>query len=85
MGILQSASRIHVVGAGGIGVSAVARLLRHEGKAVTGSDVARNETVDELIEGGIPVSIGHHATNLPADADLVVYSGAVPATNPERE
>src|SRR5512142_1514139 len=84
MGIIDSASRIHVVGAGGIGVSAVARLLLHEGKKVTGSDVTRNETVDELIALGIPVAVGHHAANLPADADLVVYSDAVPKANPER-
>src|SRR5688572_10391167 len=84
MGILDSASRIHVIGAGGIGVSAVARLLRHEGKEVTGSDVSRNETVDELIAAGIPVAVGHKAENLPEGADLVVYSGAVPPTNPER-
>ncbi|HSD11972.1 MAG TPA: Mur ligase domain-containing protein, partial [Patescibacteria group bacterium] len=84
MGIIDSVSRVHVIGAGGIGVSAVARLLLHEGKKVTGSDVARNETVDELIALGIPVAVGHHAANLPADADLVVYSDAVPKANPER-
>lgn len=84
MGILDSASRIHMIGAGGIGVSAVARLLKHEGKQVTGSDGSRNETVDELIAAGIPVTVGHRAENIPAGTDLVVYSGAVPTTNPER-
>lgn len=84
MGIMDSASRIHVIGAGGIGVSAVARLLKHEGKQVTGSDGSHNETVDELIAAGIPVSVGHRAENLPVGTDLVVYSGAVPAANPER-
>lgn len=84
MGILDTTKRVHVIGAGGIGVSAVARLLRHEGKEVTGSDVARNETVAELIDAGIPVAVGHAEENLPDGADLVVYSGAVPASNPER-
>ncbi|HTM68140.1 MAG TPA: UDP-N-acetylmuramate--L-alanine ligase [Candidatus Binatia bacterium] len=84
MGFLDTTKRVHVIGAGGIGVSAVARLLRHEGKEVSGSDVARNETVDELIVSGIPVTVGHDAANLPDGADLVVYSGAVPPSNPER-
>ncbi|HTK04891.1 MAG TPA: UDP-N-acetylmuramate--L-alanine ligase [Candidatus Eisenbacteria bacterium] len=84
MGILDTTKRVHVIGAGGIGVSAVARLLRHEGKEVTGSDVARNETVDELIASGIPVTVGHKAENVPEGTDLVVYSGAVPPANPER-
>jgi UDP-N-acetylmuramate--alanine ligase len=84
MSILDSASRIHVIGAGGIGVSAVARLLKHEGKQVTGSDGSRSETVDELVASGIPVSVGHRAENLPAGTELVVYSGAVPPSNPER-
>ena len=84
MSFLDSFSKVHIIGAGGIGVSAVARLLQHEGKTVTGSDVARNETVEELIVEGIPVAVGHEADNIPQGTDLVVYSDAVPVTNPER-
>jgi UDP-N-acetylmuramate--alanine ligase len=84
MSFLDSLKKVHVIGAGGIGVSAVARLLLHEGKTVTGSDVARNETVDELNSAGMAVEVGHIAANLPSDADLVVFSDAVPSDNPER-
>lgn len=74
---------VHVVGVGGIGVSAVAKMLAHEGVRVTGSDVAASETTAELEDAGIPVAIGHDAANLPDDAETVVYSGAVPDDNPE--
>ncbi len=83
--MLETVRRAHVIGAGGIGVSAVAKLLKHAGASVTGSDVARNESVAELEQMGIPIAIGHAAANVPADADLIVYSGAVPVGNPERE
>ncbi len=84
MAFLDGITRVHVIGAGGIGVSAVAKLLRHQGKAVSGSDLGRSEAVGELERLGVPVAAGHAAANLPADADLVVYSDAVPADNPER-
>lgn len=84
MTFMDSFRRVHVIGAGGIGVSAVARLLAHAGKQVTGSDVARGEITDDLAAAGISVAIGHDAANLPADADLVVFSDAVPPSNPER-
>ena len=84
MALFAGVKKVHVVGAGGIGVSAAAKLLAHEGKIVTGSDVGRNEAVGELEAAGISVTIGHAAANLPADADLLVYSSAVPETNPER-
>jgi len=85
MAFFDGISRVHVIGAGGIGVSAVAKLLAHAGKKVSGSDVARNEATRELEAAGIPVAIGHAAANVPAEADLAVYSSAVPENNPERQ
>lgn len=76
--------RVHLIGIGGIGVSALARLFLHWGSAVSGSDVKRSEITDELGELGVVISIGHAAENIPADVELVVYSPAVPADNPER-
>ncbi|MFA6603474.1 MAG: UDP-N-acetylmuramate--L-alanine ligase [Patescibacteria group bacterium] len=84
MSLFEGVKKVHMVGAGGIGVSAAAKLLAHEGKIVTGSDLGRNEAVGELEAAGIRVSLGHAAENLPADADLLVYSSAVSAANPER-
>jgi len=73
------------VGIGGIGMSALAQLLRAEGNDVAGSD--REESpVTELLEGkGIRVHIGQKAENVPETLDFLVYSDAVPENNPERE
>jgi UDP-N-acetylmuramate--alanine ligase len=84
MGFLDYHHNIHVIGAGGIGLSAVAKLLVRNGCRVTGSDVRANEATAELAALGVPVVIGHDAVNLPADTDLVLFSDAVPPVNPER-
>ncbi|MFZ1074953.1 MAG: Mur ligase domain-containing protein [Minisyncoccia bacterium] len=76
--------KIHFIGIGGIGMSALAQMLAEQGVQVSGSD--REESpVSELLESkGIHVIIGQKAENVPTDADCVVYSDAVPADNPER-
>lgn len=84
MNFLDSFTTVHVIGAGGIGVSAVVRLLKQRGKVVTGSDGATSETTRELVAAGIPVAIGARAENVPAACDLVLYSTAVPVNNVER-
>jgi UDP-N-acetylmuramate--alanine ligase len=84
MPLLEGIKKIHAVGAGGIGVSAAAKWLKHRGCEVTGSDAAENEAVAELRASGIPVSIGHRAENLPAGQGILLYSDAVPSDNPER-
>jgi UDP-N-acetylmuramate--alanine ligase len=76
--------RIHCLGIGGIGISAVAKFLLIHNKAVSGSDTAASDITRDLEARGIHVSIGHRAENLPADIDLIVYSEAVPADSPER-
>jgi UDP-N-acetylmuramate--alanine ligase len=73
----------HLIGIGGIGVSAVAKLLKHAGAQVSGSDGRASEVTKDLESRGIRVHIGHDAAHLRADADMVVYSGAVPEDNPE--
>ncbi len=72
-----------MIGIGGIGISAAAKYLFKSGKFVVGSDASRSETTDELEEMGIEVVIGHDQANLD-EADLVIYSSAVPEDNPER-
>ncbi|MFA6503270.1 MAG: Mur ligase domain-containing protein [Candidatus Paceibacterota bacterium] len=76
--------KIHFVGIGGIGMSALAQMLSRGGDDITGSD--REESpVTELLEAkGIRVAIGQQADNVPVGAQLVVYSDAVPEDNPER-
>ena len=81
---LKQANKIHIVGAGGIGISALARLLKLQGKEVTGCDRGASVITEELAKDGIPVAEGHDTLHLLPRVDLLVYSDAVPADNPER-
>jgi UDP-N-acetylmuramate--alanine ligase len=80
--LLGKTRRIHFVGIGGIGMSGIAELLANLGYAVSGSDQKRSEATDRLAGLGVTVSLGHRAENV-GDADVVVYSSAVRADNPE--
>jgi UDP-N-acetylmuramate--alanine ligase len=81
-GRFRGIERIHFVGIGGIGMCGLAELLRAQGYAVTGSDLADGATVARLRALGVPVAIGHEAGHV-GGADVVVVSSAVRATNPE--
>ena len=74
--------RVHCVGIGGIGLSAIAEILISRGIVVSGSDTKESEITDRLIEKGALVYLGHRAKNI-AGADLIVYSVAVSPENPE--
>lgn len=74
---------IYCIGIGGIGMSYVARLLKAEGHHVVGVDASENSTVEELRAEGIEILIGHKASNIPADTDLVLLSPAILSTQPE--
>jgi UDP-N-acetylmuramate--alanine ligase len=75
--------KIHFVGIGGIGVSAVARMMHQDGKIVSGSDTSQSPITEKLASFGITIFPKHAAKNVPTDADLVIYTIAVPDTNPE--
>ncbi len=75
-------AQIHIIGIGGIGTSALARVLARWDYRVTGSDAAASVVTAALLAEGIAVTIGHQAEAV-AGADLVVYSAAVRVTNPE--
>ncbi len=80
---LLDARKVHCIGIGGSGISAVARWLDAAGATVTGSDGTDSSTAAGLRAAGIPVAIGHGVANLPPRVDLVLYSTAVPDDNPE--
>jgi UDP-N-acetylmuramate--alanine ligase len=82
MSVLTGKKRVHCVGIGGIGLSAVAEILLARGFAVSGSDMKESEITDRLIERGATIFLGHRAKNI-GDADLIVYSAAVSPENPE--
>jgi len=77
--------KIHFIGIGGIGVSAIAKMMILLGKKVSGSDLVNSEIVGELKKKGAKIFIGHRKENLEKDVDLVIYSPAVPEDNPERQ
>jgi UDP-N-acetylmuramate--alanine ligase len=74
--------RIHVVGIGGTGLSAIAKVLHERGESVSGSDQAPSPYAQALEALGVPVTYGHAAGNV-AGARLVLVSSAVAANNPE--
>jgi len=75
-------TRIHLIGIGGSGLSAIALLLHEMGYTVTGSDRADSPFVRDLRSAGVTINIGHSPEHV-AGADLVVRSSAVTDENPE--
>lgn len=75
---------VHLAGIGGIGMSALARLLLEQGHKVSGSDKAESPITDELKSKGAEIFIGHKAENL-ARAGALVISTAIVDGNPELE
>jgi UDP-N-acetylmuramate--alanine ligase len=75
-------TRIHLIGIGGTGLSAIARVLLESGYVVTGSDRADSPFARDLRTVGVTVSIGHRPENV-TGADVVVRSSAIPDDNPE--
>jgi len=75
--------KIHLIGIGGIGVSALAQYYLSQGHQVCGSDLAASEITDFLKKKSIKISIGNSLQNITRDVSMVVYSPAVKKSNPE--
>jgi len=82
MPIFEEINQLHLIGIGGIGMSAIARFFLAKGKVVTGSDMNSSDLVQELIEEGAVITLGHGG--LPEGTQAVIYSEAIPESNPER-
>jgi UDP-N-acetylmuramate--alanine ligase len=82
---LDKVEKVHFIGICGIGISAVARLLKTTGKEVSGSDVKSSPICDNLKEIGIKMYIGHSEENIYEAIDLVIYTPAIPDNNLELE
>jgi UDP-N-acetylmuramate--alanine ligase len=80
---LSSPRRVHVVGVGGAGMSAIATVLARMGHRVTGSDLKESRGLQRLRLHGVRADVGHRAENVPADTEAVVASTAIPDTNVE--
>src|SRR5579859_4470424 len=68
--------RVHLMGAGGAGVSALARVFLARGDEVSGCDTRSSETTDWLADAGVRMAIGHDPEHV-LFQDLLVYSGAI--------
>ncbi len=74
---LLKIKHVHFIGIGGIGISAIARMMIYEGKKVSGQDMQDSEIVKELVKVGAEVRIGQMYKHIPIDADLIVYTIAI--------
>ena len=83
MNSLISYKEIHFVGIGGIGMSAIAHVLKEMGIKVSGSDLGINKNIESLKKIGVVVYQGHSAENIKANTDCVVVTSAVRENNPE--
>ena len=79
---LDNFNHIHLIGIGGVSMSAIAETLNKWGYRVTGSDATTSPYTDRLVDAGIKVTIGHDLSNSKA-ADLIIFSAAIKDTDPE--
>jgi len=80
---LSNIQRIHFIGVGGIGMSALVRFFVHEGKVVSGSDRESSIITVGLEALGVHVVYAQVAENITSDIDMVVYTEAMPHDHPE--
>jgi len=79
---LSTRQRVHIVGVGGAGMSAIATVLSAMGHQVSGSDLKDSVGLERLRAQGVSVTVGHEAANI-GEVDLVAVSTAIRATNVE--
>lgn len=82
MSKISGIKKCHFIGVGGISMSALAKLMLLQGKAVSGSDLVYSKEVETLLDWGVDIWIGHSPEKI-KDADLVVYTAALPENDPE--
>ncbi len=75
-------AKIHFIGIGGIGLSALARFLHKEGHKISGSDIKETHITKALKDEGMMVNIPHAKENI-SDQDMVIYSAVIKKENVE--
>ena len=81
--LISNVRHIHLIGIGGSGMSPLAEILLSRGYILTGSDNNPSYTLDRIKALGIPVHMGQSADNIGDETELVIYSAAIMADNPE--
>jgi len=80
---IKNQSKIHFIGLGGIGMSALAFILREWKVPVQGSDLAENYLTPKLRDKGVTYFVGHKAENISDDVSLIVQTSIIKTENPE--
>ncbi|OGI78671.1 hypothetical protein A3F19_01780 [Candidatus Nomurabacteria bacterium RIFCSPHIGHO2_12_FULL_37_29] len=80
---LSKIKKVFFIGIGGIGISAIARMMLMEGKQVFGSDISASGITTELENLGANITLGQAVDLIPKGVDLIVYSIAIPKYDPE--
>lgn len=75
--------KIHFIGIGGIGISALAKYYLYQGHEISGSDLNYLNVFTKKELSKIDFYLGHKAENLKNDVDLVIYTNAITKDNPE--
>lgn len=76
---------VHLIGANGVGLSAIGKLFLSWGRKVSGSDLRGGMFSEELTKMGADIKLSHASEHVSDDVNLVLYSSAVPESNPERQ
>ena len=80
--MLEGIRKVHFIGVGGAGMSALARILLDKGYEVSGSDIKSSAVSRQLAERGARIFQGHAAENV-GSAEAIVVSSAIGEDNPE--
>jgi UDP-N-acetylmuramate--alanine ligase len=80
---LKKQRKIHFIGIGGIGMSALAFILRKWNITVQGSDLKENYLTEKLRASGVKYFVGHDAKNVDQDVSLIVQTSIIKTNNPE--
>ncbi len=80
---LEDIKKVYFIGIGGIGMSAIARYFKFHGREVSGYDKTETVLTKQLVAEGIPVHYDDNLELAPKDADLVVYTPAIPKDHSE--
>ncbi|MBU9889896.1 MAG: UDP-N-acetylmuramate--L-alanine ligase, partial [Candidatus Omnitrophica bacterium] len=74
--LIRESREAYLIGIGGSGMSGLARILKHRGLIVAGSDTRETRVTQELRQSGIPVRLGQEHVDF-GNADLIIYSSAI--------
>ncbi len=80
---IEKKSHIHFIGIGGVGMSALAIILKQQGYSISGSDSSESQNTKKLSDLGIDITITHSKKNISKNTNYVVYTNAISDSNAE--